>query len=70
MATSRITCGDELKYRNGEGGRALHCGSCQLATACLVDLTEPWRRVAIRHNRCPTIFFSAVALVATVIFWF
>lgn len=28
-----------------------------------------WRRVATRYDRCPTSFFSAVALAATVIFW-
>jgi len=28
-----------------------------------------WRRVAIRYDRCPTVFFSAVALAATVILW-
>ena len=26
-------------------------------------------RVATRYDRCPTVFFSAVALAATVIFW-
>lgn len=30
---------------------------------------KDWRRVATRHDRCPTIFFSAIALAATVIFW-
>jgi transposase len=29
---------------------------------------EDWRRVATRYNRCPTVFFSAAALAATVIF--
>jgi transposase len=28
-----------------------------------------WHRVATRYDRCPTVFFSAVALAATVIFW-
>jgi len=28
-----------------------------------------WRRVATRCDRCPTIFFSAIALAATVIVW-
>jgi transposase len=27
------------------------------------------RRVATRYDRCPTAFFSAIALAATVIFW-
>lgn len=30
---------------------------------------KDWRRVAIRYDRCPTAFFSAIALAATVIFW-
>ena len=30
---------------------------------------EDWRRVATRYDRCPTVFLSAVALAATVIFW-
>ena len=30
---------------------------------------KDWRRVATRYDRCPTVFFSAIALVATVIFW-
>ena len=30
---------------------------------------KDWRRVATRYDRCPTVFFSAVALAATVIFW-
>ena len=30
---------------------------------------KDWWRVATRYDRCPTAFFSAVALAATVIFW-
>ncbi|GBR26882.1 transposase [Kozakia baliensis NRIC 0488] len=30
---------------------------------------KDWRRVATRYERCPTAFFSAIALAATVIFW-
>lgn len=30
---------------------------------------KDWRRVATRYDRCPTAFFSAIALTATVIFW-
>ena len=30
---------------------------------------KDWRRVATRSDRCATVFFSAVALAATVIFW-
>ncbi|CDG38894.1 Mobile element protein [Asaia bogorensis] len=29
-----------------------------------------WHRVATRYDRCPTGFFSAVCLAATVIFWY
>lgn len=29
-----------------------------------------WRRGATRYDRCPTAFFAAIALAATVIFWF
>lgn len=30
---------------------------------------KDWRRVAIRYDRCPKVFLSAVALAATVMFW-
>ena len=30
---------------------------------------KDWRRVATRYDRCPTVFFSAIALAATVMFW-
>ncbi|MCP4026638.1 MAG: IS5 family transposase [Sphingomonas sp.] len=30
---------------------------------------KDWRRIATRYDRCPTVFFSAIALAATVIFW-
>jgi transposase len=30
---------------------------------------KDWRRAATRYDRCPTAFFSAIALAATVIFW-
>jgi transposase len=30
---------------------------------------KDWRRVATRYDRCPVVFFSAIALAATVIFW-
>jgi hypothetical protein len=32
---------------------------------CLKD----WRRVATRYDLCPTVYFSALALAATVLFW-
>ena len=30
---------------------------------------KDWRRVATRYGRCPTVFFSAICLAATVMFW-
>ncbi|WP_264787870.1 IS5 family transposase, partial [Gluconobacter roseus] len=30
---------------------------------------KDWRRVATRYDRCPTVFFSAICLAATVICW-
>ena len=30
---------------------------------------KDWRRVATRYDRCPQVFFSAIALAATIIFW-
>lgn len=35
----------------------------------MIGRLKDWRRVAIRYDRCPKAFFSAVALAATVIFW-
>lgn len=30
---------------------------------------KDWRRIATRYDRCPTVFLSACALAAVVIFW-
>ena len=30
---------------------------------------KDWRRVATRYDRCPIVFFSVIALAATVLFW-
>ena len=30
---------------------------------------KDWRRVATRYDSCPTAFFPAIALAATIIFW-
>lgn len=30
---------------------------------------KDWRRIATRYDRCPTVFFSAICLAATVMFW-
>ena len=37
--------------------------------ACPERVEGDWRRVATRYDRGPTVFFSAVVLAATVIFW-
>ena len=31
---------------------------------------KDWRRVAKRYDRCPQVFFSTIALAATVVNWF
>ncbi|WP_294288266.1 IS5 family transposase [uncultured Sphingomonas sp.] len=38
-------------------------------TEMMFDRLKDWRRVATRYDRCPTAFFSAIALAATIIFW-
>ncbi len=30
---------------------------------------KDWRRIAMRYDRCPEIFLSAIALAAIVLFW-
>lgn len=35
----------------------------------MFGLLKNWRRVATRYDRCPSVYFSALALAATVIFW-
>lgn len=30
---------------------------------------KDWRRIAMRYDRCPKVFLSAIALAATVLFW-
>ncbi|MCA3633282.1 MAG: transposase, partial [Methylobacterium sp.] len=30
---------------------------------------KDWRRVAMRYDRCPHTFFSAIVIAATVSFW-
>ncbi len=35
----------------------------------MFDRLKDWRRVATRYDRCPTVFFSAICLAATIIFW-
>ena len=30
---------------------------------------KDWRRVAMRYDRCPKVFLSAIALAATAMFW-
>ncbi len=50
----RIKC-DKRRYRS-----RIEIMFCRL---------KDWRRVATRYDRCPIVFFSAIALAATVIFW-
>ena len=35
----------------------------------MFDRLQDWRRVATRYDHCPTVYFSALALAATVLFW-
>ncbi|MFT5613616.1 MAG: hypothetical protein ACI8Q6_000892, partial [Granulosicoccus sp.] len=30
---------------------------------------KDWRRIAMRYDRCPKLFLSAIALAAIVLFW-
>ena len=38
-------------------------------TEIMFGRLQDWRRVVTRYDRCPTVFLSAIALAATVIFW-
>jgi transposase len=31
---------------------------------------KDWRRVATRYEKCPKVFLLAIALAATVLFWY
>ena len=42
---------------------------CRSRIEIMFGRLKDWRRVATRYDRCPTVFFSALALAATVIFW-
>jgi len=49
-----------------------HCygiGRPQAATNSSFGRIKNWRRIAMRDDRCPTIFFGAVTLAVIVIFW-
>jgi transposase len=35
----------------------------------MFGLLKNWRRVATRYDRCPTVYCSALALAASVLFW-
>ena len=35
----------------------------------MFERLKDWRRVATRYDRCPTVFMSAIALAAIVIYW-
>lgn len=43
---------------------------CRNRIEIMFGRLKDWRRVAPRYDRCPQVFFSAIALAATVIFWF
>ena len=34
----------------------------------MFEILKDWRRVATRYDRCPTVFMSAIALAAIVIY--
>jgi transposase len=38
-------------------------------TEIMFGRLKGWRRIATRYDRCATVFLSAIALAATVIFW-
>lgn len=38
-------------------------------TEIMFGRRKDWRGVATRYDRCPTVFFSAIALAATIILW-
>ncbi len=42
---------------------------CRSRIEIMFSRLKDWRRVATRHDRCPTAVFSALAFAATVIFW-
>ena len=42
---------------------------CRSRIEIMFGRLKDWRRVATRYDRCPTVFLSAIALAATVIFW-
>jgi transposase len=43
--------------------------TCRNRIEIILGRFKDWRGVAIRYDRCPTVFFSALALASTVIFW-
>jgi transposase len=53
---------DPIKY---DKRRYKHRNRIEIMFGRLKD----WRRIATRYDRCPTVFFSAIALAANVIFW-
>jgi len=42
---------------------------CRSRIEIMFGRLKDWRRGATRYDRCPTAFFSAVCLAATVMFW-
>ena len=65
-ASSRASrAGDPARPVGNDERRYLHRSRIKIMFGRLRD----WRRVATLYDRRPTVFFSAVALAATVIFW-
>ncbi len=60
----RVLSGIVFVNRNG-----LRCCDAPSAYGPHKPVEGDWRRVATRYDRRPTVFFSAIALAATVIFW-
>ncbi|MBS1051185.1 IS5 family transposase [Gluconobacter japonicus] len=58
----RKSCGKPIRYDKRKYKRR---NRIEIMFGRLKD----WRRVATRYERCPTIFFSAICLAATILFW-
>ncbi|WP_342454043.1 transposase [Sagittula salina] len=42
---------------------------CRAVIEIMFGRLKDWRRVATRYDRCPTVFLSAIALAAIVVYW-
>ena len=59
----------QLKMPPGKPGRFKRRYKRRNRIEIMFGRLKDWRRVATRYDRCPSVFFSAIALAATVIFW-